>query len=823
MKVPMRWLEEIVPTGLAPAELARRMTMAGLEAEQIEEVPAGWDHVYVGLVVKVERHPDADRLNLVEVEAGEHSLRVVTGAPNIAEGQKVALAEAGARLVDPYAESSTPVYKTLKPGKIRGVVSEGMVCSERELGLSDEHEGIMVLAAEAPVGVPLKDYLGDTVIEFEITPNLVHAFSILGIARQASALTEADVRVPERVDLSTLPAATDVVAVDDPDLCPRLAGAVVSGVTVGPSPEWLQRRLAHAGLRPVNNLVDITNYVMLEIGQPLHAYDRRRLAGGRIVARRARAGETLETLDHQRRELSTDMLVIADAGQPVGVAGVMGGLQSEVADDTAEILLEAASFDQKAVRRSRLALKLRTDASARFERGLDPNLPGEGIARALALILAICPGATVIAFQDVYPEPVLPWRVSLPVTLVSRVLGMDIAESRIEESLTRLALAPAFAVEGTSRTLTVTVPTERRDLTIPVDIVEEIARVVGYDALPDTLPEGRLPPVDRDLAVTWQRGLARRLAAAGLQETISYPAIGAPELAALVDGPFGPESVIGAVDRRPAAGQVTLRNPIQAERPWMRATLIPSLLAIAAENRKHDGRVALFEIGKLFLPVDGQPLPEERPALGMLMFGQRQPADRFAVAGSLDFFDAKGALDATLGIEPLAEPLTFTASNDVLPYLHPGRSADILLGERRVGVVGELRPDVAAAVGFEGQRVAVAEVDLAAVFAAQQPAGSGKRVPRFLPAQQDFAIVVDRATPAAEVRHALAAGAGPLATDIALFDVFEGEQIGAGRKSLAWRVTFEAPDRALTDAELVKTRSRIEKVIRQRVGGTLRG
>ena len=819
----MRWLEEIIPTGLEPRELARRLTMAGLEAEQVEEVPAGWDNVYVGLVTKVERHPDADRLNLVDVEAGEHGLRVVTGAPNIAEGQKVALALAGARLIDPYAESPTPVYRTLKPGKIRGIVSEGMVCSERELGLSDEHEGILVLSDDAPVGAQLKDWLGDTVIEFEITPNLVHAFSIVGIAHQASPLTGVDVRVPARVDLGSLPIGTDVVAVDDPDLCPRLAGAVIEGVVVGSSPEWLQRRLVHAGLRPVNNLVDITNYVMLEFGQPLHAYDRRRLAGGRIVARRARPGETLETLAHQRRELTPDMLVIADAEQPVGVAGVMGGVDSEVADDTTEILLEAAAFEMRAIRRARTALRLRTDASARFERGLDPNLPGDGLARALTLILEICPGSRVSAFQDVYPEPVLPWPVTLPLSLVERVLGVAIPEEQIDDALGRLGFNPVFTGAGEDRGLTVTVPTERRDVTIPEDVVEEIARIVGYDALPETLPIGRLPAVNRDLSVAYQRQVGQRLAAAGLSECISYPTVGAPDFTALDDGSFTPESTVGMLDRRAAEELVTLVNPLQADRPYLRNSLVPSLLGLASENRKHEARVVLFEINRTFRPVAGQELPDEVPTLGIVMTGERDDLDRFGAPGQVDFFDAKGVLEATFGVDALTEPIRFRASGRPLPYLHPGRAADLTLGERLVGIVGELRPDVARAAGFEDARVVVAEVDLRAIFAARTATTRGRRVPRFLPAQQDFAIIVDQTVPADDVRMALAAGAGPLATGITLFDVFAGEQIGAGRKSLAWRVTFEAPDRALTDAELVKTRGRIEKVLRQRVGGVLRG
>src|SRR5215203_3875960 len=359
--------------------------MAGLEAEKIETIGDGWANVYVGLVESVERHPDADRLNLVDVIAGEHALRVVTGAPNIAKGQRVALALVGARLIDGHSDSGQ--LKTLKAGTIRGIRSEGMVCSEKELGISDEHEGIMVLEEDAPLGAPLADYLGDTVIEFEITPNLVHAFSILGIAREVSALTRAPVTLPPHADLSSFPPGPDnLVTIEAPDLCSRYVGVVIEGIEVVPSPAWLQRRLLAAGLRPINVVVDVTNYVMLEWGQPLHAFDSERLKEERVVIRRARPNETLKTLDHQERSLTSDMLVIADAREPVGLAGVMGGLNSEVTDETTTILLESANFEMKSVRHTARDLRLRSDASARFERGLDAELSGVAAARATTLL-----------------------------------------------------------------------------------------------------------------------------------------------------------------------------------------------------------------------------------------------------------------------------------------------------------------------------------------------------------------------------------------------------------------------------------------------------
>ena len=432
MKVPLRWLSEFVDTGLTVEELAHRLTMAGLEAEKISVIGDAWDKIYVGHVEAVERHPDADRLVLATVDAGEHRLQVVTGAPNIAQGQTVALALAGARLIDGHADGQ--VYRTLKPSAIRGVRSEGMVCSEKELGLSDEHEGIMVLEAEAPRGAArrLARRHGDRVRDH---PNLVHDFSILGIAREAGALTDRPVATPDDFDLGSCHRVRPTsVTVEAPDLCARYVAVVIEGVTVEPSPAWLQRRLLAAGVRPINTIVDVTNYVMLEYGQPLHAFDADRLADGRIVVRRARPGETLETLDHQVRQLDDEMLVIADTQRAVGLAGVMGGVDSEVTTTTRRIVLESANFDMKSIRRTARELKLRTDASARFERGLDPNLARDAAARATRLILDLSPGATVSAVADVYPQPLTPRPLSLPFAEIERLLGVRYDPSRCSTS-----------------------------------------------------------------------------------------------------------------------------------------------------------------------------------------------------------------------------------------------------------------------------------------------------------------------------------------------------------------------------------------------------
>ena len=809
MKVTVSWLNEFVDTGLSPEELAYRLTMAGLEAEKITRIGAEWNGVFVGHVEEVAPHPDADRLVLATVDAGEHRLTVVTGAPNIDQGQMVPLAIPGARLIDGHAEGT--VYRTLKPGMIRGVRSEGMVCSEKELGLSDQHEGIMVLETDAPKGVPLADWLGDSVIEFEITPNLVHAFSVLGIAREAGALTDRALTLPPVYDLATVPAGRDdLVTIDDVDLCSRYVAVVIENIQVGPSPAWVQRRLLASGVRPINNIVDATNYVMLEYGQPLHAFDADTLEGDRIVVRRARPGETIETLDHKVRQPSDDTLLIADANRPVGIAGVMGGFNSEIGDASRRVVLESAHFDMKSIRRTARALKLRTDASVRFERGLDPNLARDAAARATKLILELSPGAAVTAVADVYPRPVGARPLTLPFSEIERLLGVRYEPAAVLDVLDRLGFSPGL--DGDS--LRVLVPTWRSDVSLAADVVEEVARVIGYDTLPERLPTGQTAPVQRDPMYLFQRLVREVLTGCGAFEAVTYVAIGEDDLRRL-----DPERAAAAgLHKTPLAATIRLRNPLHENRDILRPTLLPSLLAIAAENLKHERGVRLFEVARVYLPSDTE-LPRESPTLGIVLAGEREPMSRFSVSGELDFFDLKGIIEALtcrLGASHLAfRPLAH-------PALHPGRSAGLFVGDEQIGLLGELRPDRADAFGIGTPRVAVAEIDVERLRTAANPVPEEVRAPRFLPVEQDFAIVVAEATPADDVAAALRSGAGPLATGIVLFDIYRGPQIGADRKSLAYRVTFTAPDRALTDAELGKVRERIARMLRQKVGGDLR-
>jgi phenylalanyl-tRNA synthetase beta chain len=828
MRVPLSWLRDFVDVELAPRDLAARLTMAGVEVEAVHEIGAEWDKIFVSYVASVERHPNADRLTLVRVEAGERHLTIVTGAPNIAVGQRVPLALVGAQVWDGHA--AQPKRMTLKASTIRGVPSEGMLCSEKELGLSDEHEGIMVLPADAPVGAPLRDYLGDTVLELEITPNLVHDFSILGVAREVAALTEESLHPPHVPELMPDPDprgsdGAPLVAITAPQLCPRCVGVAIAGVKVGESPEWLKGRLAAAGLRAINNVADVTNYVMLEWGQPLHAYDRDRLAGGRIVVRHAEAGERLESLDHTVRSLDDRMLAIGDADRAVGIAGVMGGADSEIGDGTTNVLLEAANFNQYAVRHAMQTLKLPSDAAVRFGRGLDPNLAGPAAARATALILELCPGARVVATADVYPQPVVERTVELPYGEIERLLGVTYPVEQTVAVLGRLGLraevaAGAIGDRATGPTLRVVVPTWRQDITQSADLVEEIIRIIGYDTLPTSLPEGRTVEPKRDPLRLFAEEVRDILAASGLHEIIAYSLTAEPIIDRL--SPTGRWTTWWEGDR-PDFASTRLVNTLRSDWQILRPTLLADALATLAENLKIRPSVRLFEVRPVYLSRALGRLPIERPTLSIALAGERVGRDLYTAPGEagapLDFFDLKGIIEALVARLGLGA-VTYTPSD--YPTLSPGRAAELRIGGDLVGIFGEVHPTVAANFGIGAARTMVAECDLAAIFALATKRPQVGGIVRFQPTIQDFAIVVDEAVPAGEVEAQILSAAKPLAQSARLFDVYRGEQLPAGKKSLAFEVTFSAPNRVLGDNDLGRLRERIAGTLQKRLKASLR-
>ncbi len=809
MRVSLKWLADYVDVTLSPEELAHKLTMAGMESAAIENIGGDWDSelITVGNVLDVQPHPDADRLVLATVDhGGTEPQTVVCGAPNVEAGQRIAFARAGAKLIDGRSGERA----VLKPAKIRGVESAGMVCSGKELGLSSDHEGILVLAADAPVGTALSTYLGDAVLDLDLTPNRPDWMSMLGIAREVAALTGATVREPQHTyDDQADENVPAVVAVEiaDPDLCSRYVATVVEGVTLGPSPQWLQERVTAGGMRPINNVVDITNYVMMELGQPLHAFDFSAVQDAKIVVRRAREGEKLTTLDGEERTLTKDMLVIADAKKPVALAGVMGGADSEITEQTTTILLESATFHPGCIRRTAAALRSRTEASARFEKGLSPELAVIAAQRATKLLVELAGGRALHGYVDSYPAPAEEVRIDLTRRRLEQVLGIDLPTSKVRAALTSLG----FSVRWSPPELyEVRVPYWRTDVRISDDLAEEVARVIGYDQIPTTNLSGALPSVAAQPLRNLRESLRDACAAAGMQEVITY-SLTTQELLARVL----PE------DEMAARPPLKVAHTVSSEYEYLRPTLWASVLRTAAANlRRHDGELALFEAARVYLPpprerLEAGELPDEREHVVGVVTGQRE--DRWGRASdeAVDFFDAKGYVDAALA----AVGLTPALSQAERFALLPGRTGAVSVDGRDVGVIGQVHPAVAAQFDID-QDVYVFELvvdELLEVAAGDRVYESDFRYP---PVVQDLALVVDRDLPADQVRSAIEQH--KLVRAARIFDVYEGEGIADGKKSLALSVTYQAPDRTLTLEEVAKAQDSLLKRLAKEFSAELR-
>ncbi len=799
MLVPLSWLKAYAPITVSPRELAHRLTMAGIEVGDITPYGSAWEQVFVGHVIQIEPHPNADRLTLCTVDLGGQQLRVVCGAPNVAAGQKIAFAQVGAKLVNP----ETGAQETLKAARIRGVASEGMICSNRELGLGDDHTGILVLPAEAPVGTPLADYLGDVVLDLEVTANRPDCLSVLGVAREAAALTGVPLQEPDLAyaEGGQPIAALTSVEILDPDLCPRYMCSVVTGVKVGPSPQWLQDRLSKAGLRPINNVVDVTNYVLLEYGQPLHAFDFDKLRGRRIVVRRARPGERMATLDGQERVLQPTMLTIADAERPVALAGVMGGASTEVDGATTSLLIESASFAPTSIRRTSRALGLRTEASLRFEKGLRPHLAPVALRRATQLILQVAGGTAAQGLVDIFPAKSEPPQLTLTLQRIKKVLGVELPLDRVLGVLTSLGFS--CQADGPAA-LRVTVPYWRSDVTIEEDLVEEVARIIGYDAIPTTMLSTPIPhhepPALRDLREEVKDWLVK----AGMQETISYSLTSREALERA-------EALAEGVE------PLRVANPMSRELEYLRTTLRASILNTAASNlRRQEQGLRLFEAGRVYLPRSGD-LPLERETVIGVLAGPRAEAAWQADQGALDFYDAKGVLEALFA--GLGVPASFEAAQD--PLLHPSRTAHILAGDLRLGVVGEVRPDVLERFDIQGVAVTLFELDLERLAESRpQETRRFQPIPRLPGAWRDLALVVDAQVPAARVQALLQDH--PLVARVTLFDVYVGPGVEPGHRSLAYRVLYQAPDRTLTAEEVAQVQARILRRLERELGAKLR-
>ncbi len=802
MRVSLKWLSDFVDIDIPADELAHRLTMAGIEVGRVDRIGEGWENIYVGQVLSLRPHPNADRLRLVDITYGERTLTVVTGAPNMEVGDKVPIALIGATLIDGHYDDGRKI--TLKPSKLRGVVSEGMACSAKELGLSDEHEGILILDPEAVVGHPMAEELGDTALDIEPTPNRGDILSVVGVAREVAALTGQAVRMPAVPDWP----ARDIIGLEilDPDLCPRYSATLIRGVKIGPSPKWMRDRLQSAGQRPINNVVDVTNYVMLELNQPLHSFDYSRIGEGRIVVRRARPGEIMTTLDGEERELSPEMLVIADATHPVAVGGVMGGYASEVTEATDTILLEAANFNPVSIRRTSQALHMATEAGRRFEKGLPAEQTVPALLRATQLIVETAGGRAEPAYADCYPAKRSPTVLRLEESEVVRVLGIGFGVPREAETLRALQ----FEVREQDGSMAVTVPPHRPDVTRPADLVEEVARIIGYDAIPTTQLHGPMPEPAPSADLEWEGRVRNLLVGCGLTEIVTYSLTSRERLAKLmpVDGE-GPDDLGGATGERlidVRTPPLLLANPLSVEMECLRTTALGSILETLGQNLRHTDRdLLLFEVGRSYLPRDGE-LPEERRSVTIAM-GAYRSGMTWGSRRETDFYDLKGVVETLLERASVPE-VAFIAARH--PTFHPGRCAVAVAGPGRevVGILGEVNERVARQFDIE-ERAYAAALDFERLLPMFSPAREVQSFSRFPELVQDLAVVVDEDVPSGELEAWIRRAGGRLVRRVELFDLYRGAPIPDGKKSLAYHIVYQAPDRTLTDAEVAKQHQRI--------------
>jgi phenylalanyl-tRNA synthetase beta chain len=797
MRAPLSWIREFTPVDAPTDDLVAGLNQVGLEVEGVEEPGRDVRGVVAARVLDVVKHPKADKLTLVDVDFGNGSTRVVCGAENVAAGDVVPYAPAGAHLPEPFG--------VLERRTIRGETSDGMLLAPDELGLGDDHEGIVHLDDSTTPGADVRELLGldDVIFDLAITPNRPDAMCIVGVARELAAHFGLQLEVPEPHAPTDAAVASDItVRIDAPDRCPRYV-ARVAGVTMGASPSWMAQRLVKAGMRPISNVVDVTNYVLLERNQPLHAFDLQRLGGRGIVVRLAKPGERMTTLDGVERTLADDDLLICDAGgAPQAIAGIMGGGTSEVSPSTTEILLESAYFERMGVARTSKRLRLRSESSARFERGIDPNAVAANAERSMALFADVASARVAAEAVDEYPRPVERARIRVRTSKVNGVLGTRLRDTEILDALRPLDIE----VDGAGDDITAIAPTFRPDLEREIDIVEEVARRIGFATIGRTVARpseqiGGLTHRQRD-----RRIVADALVGAGLSEVVTIPLVAPADL----------ERAGAPIDRL-----VEAANPLRAEESVLRTRILPGLLRAVAYNHAHGlSDVSLFELGRVFFAPSGerQLLPEEPTHLAAALAGtvRRQPVEADRPVDSLDAVDGLRQVFDALGV---ADGTVRAAER---PGFDPGRAAAVVVDEREIGVVGELDRALLDALELAPPVVGF-ELDLDQLLDARRRDPMFRPPSPYPPSSIDLAFVVDEGVAAGAVAATLRRAAGEVLEDVRLFDVFRSEQLGVGRKSLAFALRFRAPDRTLTDDDVGEIRRRCIEAVTGEHGGELRG
>ncbi|NLL31270.1 MAG: phenylalanine--tRNA ligase subunit beta [Clostridiales bacterium] len=792
MKVPFNWLKDYVDIDIDPKELGDKLTLTGSQLEEVITQGDQIKNIVTGKIVEITGHPDADKLKVCQVDIGKEELiQIVTAATNMKENDVVPVALHKSTLAD---------GTEIKKGKLRGQVSNGMFCSEEELGIAGDEpvHGLMILPTDAPLGVDIKEYLGlnKSILDFDITSNRPDCLSMIGMAREAAAALRKSYKMPNlSYEVKSNENINDILQVEIRDnLCRRFMAKGIKNVKIGPSPSWMQERLIDAGIRPINNIVDITNFVMLEVGEPMHAYDAREISSKKIVVERAKNNEKFTTLDGVERELDETYLCIKDGETTIGLAGLMGGLNSEIKDDTTDVIFEAANFDGTNIRVNSKKLNLRTEASSRFEKDIDPNLAAIAIDRACALICELGCGEVMEGTIDVYPGKKEEGSITVDSKWINRFLGTDISKEDMKYYLDLIDLKTTIDNDN----LVITIPTFRVDIGIKEDIAEEVARIYGYDKIPTTIfsvSTARDPKYKKDIL---KEEVIKAMIGSGVNQSISYSFI-SPKVFDKINIPSDSE----------LRNVVKIKNPLGEDYSVMRTTTIHSMMEALARNySKSNDYVRLFEVGKVYIKnEDESKLPEEKNVLTIGMYGE------------CDFLDIKGVVENVLDALGLYK-VKFTRESENLSY-HPGKTANVMIGKTKVGTLGEVHPTVTDNYGID-VNCYLAELDLDGLFNYAKIEKSYKPLPKFPAVTRDMALIVDDEILVQEIEDTIRRAGGNLVEKVKLFDIYKGSQIPDGKKSIAYSIAYRDNKKTLTDNDVNKVHDKILRSLEHKLGAILR-